>query len=168
MKDSSSWTIWDYYRVLYRFKKRALAVVILAVLLGVTWIAYAPRQYESEAKLFVRIGWENAALDPPMSRGRVLRIALVGFALVVGLVLMAAYLGYRGSDRIQNTAQALVREHLVQSERGAEVEAIIVKQTQEMIDELGWVLGLCFLLAMMSVIHNATMRNLSIMMTKNE
>jgi len=35
----------------------------------------------------------------------------------------------------------------VQSERGAEVESIIVKQTQEMIDELGWVLGVCFLLA---------------------
>lgn len=69
MKDSSSWTIWDYYRVLYRFKKRALAVVILAVLLGVTWIAYAPRQYESEAKLFVRIGWENAALDPTVNKG---------------------------------------------------------------------------------------------------
>ena len=87
-------------------------------------------------------------LDPPMSRGRLLRIALIGFALVVGLVLTAAYLGYRGSDRIQNTAQSLVRDHLVQSERGAEVEAIIVKQTQEMIDELGWVLGICFLLAL--------------------
>ena len=69
MNDSSSRTIWDYYRVLYRFKLRALAVVILAVLLGVTWIVYAPRQYESEAKLFVRIGWENAALDPTVNKG---------------------------------------------------------------------------------------------------
>lgn len=84
---------------------------------------------------------------PPMSREKVLRVATVGFGLVVGLVLLAAFLGYRGSDRIQDTAQALVREHLIQSERAAEVEGLIVRQTSELIDELTWVLGLCFLLA---------------------
>ena len=85
--------------------------------------------------------------DPPMSRGQVVKVALLGFGLVVGLVLLAAFLGYRGSDRIQNTAQALVREQLIQSERGAQVEALIVRETQELIDGLAWVLGLCFLLA---------------------
>ena len=85
--------------------------------------------------------------DPPMSREKVMRVALLGFALVVGFVLLAAYLGYRGSDRIQDTAQALIRENLVQSERGAQVEAMIVRQTQELIDDLAWVLGLCILLA---------------------
>lgn len=85
--------------------------------------------------------------DPPMSRKRVMRVALIGFGLVVGFVLLAAYLGYRGSDQIQYTAQALIREHLVQSERGTQVEAMIIRQTQELIDNLAWVLGLCFLLA---------------------
>lgn len=85
--------------------------------------------------------------DPPMSRERVMRVALFGFAFVVGLVFLAGYLGYRGSDRIQDTAQTLLREHLVQSDRGAQVEALIVQQTQELIDNLAWVLGLCFLLA---------------------
>ena len=85
--------------------------------------------------------------DPPMSRSKVVRVALIGFAFVVGCVLLAAYLGYRGSDRIQETASALVRENLIQSERGAQLEAIIVQQTQELMDELAWVLGLCFLLA---------------------
>ena len=85
--------------------------------------------------------------DPPMSRAKVIHAALIGFALMVGLVLLAAYLGYRGSGRIQDTAQALIREHLIQSERGAQVEAIIVRQTQQLIDDLAWVLGLCFLLA---------------------
>ena len=85
--------------------------------------------------------------DPPMSRIRVVRVALIGFAFVVGFVLLAAYLGYRGSDRIQDTASALVREHLLQSERGMQLEAMIEKQTQELIDDLAWVLGLCFLLA---------------------
>lgn len=85
--------------------------------------------------------------EPPMSRARVSSVAIVGFALVVGLVLLAAYLGYSGSNRIQDTAQVLVREHLVQSGRGTELEALIVRETQDLIDRLIWVLGLCFLLA---------------------
>jgi signal transduction histidine kinase len=84
---------------------------------------------------------------PPMSRAGVLRVSLVGFACVVGFVLLAAYLGYRGSDRIQSTAQELLRDHLVDTVRGAQVEALIVRETQDLIDELVWVLGLCFLLA---------------------
>lgn len=76
-----------------------------------------------------------------------MQVALLGFALVVGFVLLAAILGYRGSDRIQDTAQALIRENLVQSERGAQVEAMIVHETQNLIDDLAWVLGLCILLA---------------------
>lgn len=85
--------------------------------------------------------------EPPMSRIRVLQVAVAGFALVVGLVLLAAYLGYSGSNRIQDTAQELIRENLVQSGRGAEIEKLIVGETQELIDRLSWVLGLCFLLA---------------------
>lgn len=84
---------------------------------------------------------------PPMSRRRVLHVATAGFGLVVALVLLAAYLGYRGSNRIQDAAQDLVRQHLLQDKRGTEVEALIVTETQELIDELSWVLGLCFLIA---------------------
>lgn len=84
---------------------------------------------------------------PPMSRGRVLMIAAIGFALVVGLVLFAAYVGWEGSNRIQDTAEELVRDNLVNSERGARVKDLIVRQTQLMIDQLSWVLGLCFVLA---------------------
>jgi signal transduction histidine kinase len=65
----------------------------------------------------------------------------------VGLVLLAAYLGYRGSGRIQETAQTLVREHLLPAGRGASLEAMIVEQSQELIEQLAWVLGICFLLA---------------------
>ena len=86
-------------------------------------------------------------LDPPMPRTRVLRISLVGFGLLVGLVLLAAYLGYRGSNRIQDSAQILIREHLIQSPREAEIETRIVRQSKELMDDLTSVLGLCFLLA---------------------
>ncbi len=85
--------------------------------------------------------------EPPMSRVRVLQFAAAGFALVVGLVLLAAYLGYQGSSRIQSTAQELVRYHLVESVRGAEIETSIVTETKNLIDRLSWVLGLCFVLA---------------------
>ena len=50
MSDYRSMNLWDYYGVLFRYKFRAAAVVVIAVILGFTWIAYAPREYESEAK----------------------------------------------------------------------------------------------------------------------
>lgn len=89
----------------------------------------------------------NLVVEPLVSSARVFRIAIVGFAMVVGLVLMAAYLGYRGSDRIQDTAQALIHENLVRSDRVASLEARIVRESQELLDDLAWVLGLCFVLA---------------------
>ncbi len=86
-------------------------------------------------------------VDPPMSPRRVTNIALVGFGLLVGLVLLAAFLGYRGSVQIQETAQDLIREDPLRSGRAAQLEARIEQQSQELIDQLAWVLGLCFLLA---------------------
>lgn len=85
--------------------------------------------------------------EPPMSSTRVLLVAATGFALVVGLVLLAGYLGYQGSHRIQDTAQELIRENLLRSERGAAIEALIVSESKELIDRLTWVLGLCVILA---------------------
>lgn len=85
--------------------------------------------------------------EPPMSRKGVLRVAVIGFGLLVGLVLLAAWLGHNGSNRIQDTAQELIRTNLVQSKRGAQLEARIVLETQELIDQLTWVLALCVLLA---------------------
>lgn len=88
----------------------------------------------------------DLVVHPPVSRRRVLCISLIGFGLVVGLVLLAAYLGYRGSDAIQDTAQAMIHDALAGG-RGAALEARIVKESQELLDELAWVLGVCFVLA---------------------
>lgn len=82
-----------------------------------------------------------------MSQRRVTWIALAGFGLLVGLVLLAAFLGYRGSVEIQSTAQDMIREDVIRSGRGAQLEARIEQQSQELIDQLAWVLGLCFLMA---------------------
>ena len=89
---------------------------------------------------------EQTLSSSPVTRRRVLQVTTIGFALLVGLVLLAAYLGYRGSDEIQDTAQELVRQNLV-SARGAQIEAVIVSRTQELLDQLTWILGACFLLA---------------------
>jgi signal transduction histidine kinase len=66
---------------------------------------------------------------------------------VVALVLLAAYLGYDRSNAIQDSAQTLVREHVVDSDRGRALEERLVAQTQTLLDELVWVLGICILLA---------------------
>lgn len=68
MSSSQTLTMWDYYRVLYRYKFRVLAIMILAVVCGYAWILNAPKVFEAEAKLFVRVGWENAGLDPTVNR----------------------------------------------------------------------------------------------------
>ena len=82
-----------------------------------------------------------------MSRKAVLRVSMFGFGLLVALVLLAAYVGYTRSMAIQDSASALVREHLVDTARGTELEARIEQQTKTLLDELAWVLGLCILLA---------------------
>ena len=89
----------------------------------------------------------DLAVEPLLSRSAVLRVSIVGFGLVVALVLLAAYLGYDRSNEIQDSAQALVREHVVDTQRGLALEARIVAQTQALLDGLVWVLGICILLA---------------------
>jgi signal transduction histidine kinase len=82
-----------------------------------------------------------------MPRQTVLRIMVLGFGLMVLLVLGAAYVGYQGSRAIRDSAQDLVREHVVDSSRGAALEARIEGQSQELLDHVTWILGACFLLA---------------------
>jgi signal transduction histidine kinase len=72
---------------------------------------------------------------------------ILGFGVMVLLVVGAAYIGYQGSRSIQDNAQDLVREHLVDSNRGAALEARIEKQSEELLGELTWILGACFVLA---------------------
>lgn len=69
MTTPESWTLIDYFAALWRYKFRALAVCLLAIGAGVAFIVYTPKKYESEAKLFVRVGRENATLDPTVIKG---------------------------------------------------------------------------------------------------
>jgi uncharacterized protein involved in exopolysaccharide biosynthesis len=69
MTAPESWTLIDYFAALWRYKYRALAVCLLAIGAGVAFIVYMPKKYESEAKLFVRVGRENATLDPTVIKG---------------------------------------------------------------------------------------------------
>lgn len=82
-----------------------------------------------------------------MSRSKLLGVVVVGFGLVIVLAVGAAVLGYRGSFSIHENARELVREHLVKSGRGAELENRIERGSQELLDELVWMLGMCSILA---------------------
>ena len=64
----------DYFHAVGRFKWRAAAFFALTMLLAVLYLRLVPRQYASEAKLFVRVGRENAALDPTLTRGETMAI----------------------------------------------------------------------------------------------
>lgn len=99
-----------------------------------------------------------------MPRHALLRILVLGFGLTVLLVLGAAFVGYRGSRSIRDTAQDLIREHIVDSTRGAALEQRIEEQSQELLGRLSLILGICLLLAVIVsgltiwVIHRAFRR----------
>ncbi|BCS34863.1 hypothetical protein TBR22_A40890 [Luteitalea sp. TBR-22] len=81
---------------------------------------------------------------------RVLRGLTTGFALVVLLLVAAVYVGYQGSRSIHDDARELVREHLLTSGRGAELERSIEQRSKSLLDDLEMVLGLCLVIAMTS------------------
>jgi signal transduction histidine kinase len=89
----------------------------------------------------------SLVLAPPMPRQTVMRIMMLGFGLMVLLVVGAAYVGLQGSRDIRDSAQDLIREHIVDSKRGAALESRIEKRSEELLGELFWILGSCFLLA---------------------
>ena len=73
---------------------------------------------------------------------------ILGFSVMVLLVIGAAYVGYQGSRSIRDHAQNMVRDHLVDPDRGAAIEALIEKQSEELLGRLTWILGACFLLSL--------------------
>ena len=75
MNTPRSWTIRDYFQAAGRFKGRALAFFALTMLLATLYLLFVPRRYESESKLFVRVGRENAALDPTLTKGETMAVS---------------------------------------------------------------------------------------------
>ena len=54
----------DLLNVIFRFKRRGLVVFGCTLLVAIVGLCVCPRKYSSEAKLLVRLGRENLALDP--------------------------------------------------------------------------------------------------------
>src|SRR5215208_3895290 len=50
--------------VIFRFKRRGISIFGCTLLVAIVGICLCPRKYSSEAKLLVRLGRENLALDP--------------------------------------------------------------------------------------------------------
>src|SRR5437660_3163225 len=62
--------------IVYRQRRKAIAVAlaVLFVTALVTWLS--PRAYRAQAKLFVRLGRENATLDPTATLGQAQVVAV--------------------------------------------------------------------------------------------
>lgn len=59
----------------WRHKKKILAVWLAGMALTLAYLSFAPRKYQSEAKLFVRLGRESVSLDPTATTGQMVSIA---------------------------------------------------------------------------------------------
>lgn len=64
----------DLARILVRHTRKFLLVVFLAVVATVGWILLPPREYESIAKVYVKVGHENNTLDPSATTGQTVNI----------------------------------------------------------------------------------------------
>ena len=64
----------DYIRTIFRHKGKLLLYNLLVLGLAVTAIFVWPREYRSEAKVWIKIGRENSKLDPTAATGQ--RIAI--------------------------------------------------------------------------------------------
>lgn len=60
----------DWVRVLWRRRRRAATVFLAILAVTVAYQVLAPRSYRSEGKLLVRLGRENAMLDPTVAPGQ--------------------------------------------------------------------------------------------------
>ncbi|MGC4002366.1 MAG: Wzz/FepE/Etk N-terminal domain-containing protein [Pirellulales bacterium] len=74
MNNISAWSLTEAFRALYRYKWRAGFAFALCVAGGAAYLIFAPKRYESEAKLFVRVGRENATVDPTVVKGDVIAL----------------------------------------------------------------------------------------------
>ncbi len=60
----------DWVRVFWRRRRRAAAVFLAVLAIAIAYQVLAPRSYRSEGKLLVRLGRENAMLDPTVAPGQ--------------------------------------------------------------------------------------------------
>lgn len=60
----------SFSRLLQRQKFKALSAFAVGIVLTLAYFALATRYYQSEAKLFVKIGRQNATLDPTATTGQ--------------------------------------------------------------------------------------------------
>jgi uncharacterized protein involved in exopolysaccharide biosynthesis len=65
----------DYLLPIFRFKWRVMTVLTGSILGTVAWLHYAVPEYISESKLFVRLGRENASLDPTATTGESVNVS---------------------------------------------------------------------------------------------
>ena len=70
MNTLQPWTISDYLSALWRYKGRFVFILMLAIGAGAAFIIYMPKSYESEAKLFVRVGPRKRDARSNGSQGR--------------------------------------------------------------------------------------------------
>ncbi len=71
----SKLTLGDVLRSLARHTTKAFLVLCLVILCTIGWIVFKPSEYESIAKIYVRVGRENNTLDPSATTGQTVNIA---------------------------------------------------------------------------------------------
>ena len=74
MAQSTLPSLRDIARILFRQKFRAMFTFAAVVAMTVLAIIFLPRQYTSEAQMYIRLGREDMAIDPTAATGETMQI----------------------------------------------------------------------------------------------
>jgi uncharacterized protein involved in exopolysaccharide biosynthesis len=62
------------FGVLHRHRGKAVVFFLATLAIVAVWLAFAPRKYQSDAQLFVRVGRESVTLDPTATTGQTISV----------------------------------------------------------------------------------------------
>lgn len=108
----------DMLRILFRQKYRAAFVFALATLLTGLAVVFLPRSYQSEAKLYIRIGREDVALDPVATPGESMQVSTERTGMIKSLMGLLTSRGVVEAVVEQIGAEHIMRGKLPDEEDG--------------------------------------------------
>ena len=64
----------DFFRIFSQHRKKMVLFACVSLAAALAWVIFAPRTYESIAKLYVRLGREQVSLDPTATIGQTMNL----------------------------------------------------------------------------------------------
>lgn len=121
-QDHSIWSVPQLFAAAYRYKGRAILTFAAVMLAAILALVLLPKEYASQAKLFVRVGRENVALDPTITKQEVIGLTTTRDIEMNSILehLRSRSLAEQVLDKVEPNAKAMTSLERDQAVRGLE------------------------------------------------